>query len=282
MATRSHGWIAISFVLCAGCSQNKSAVCVGNDVESAFTAAAKADSLMYEIIRHETPTPPFKTDPKWQELNTASEGLKRTLDENSMALDAAKAKCVSMPDEFGHSNAEVNLLTIGEAFTSTISKASIKNLNPAERRKIYTNICNGNFSDLSTGGALNDYKLNEFTFPNRYRFWYFKIKPLEDINISIDNRLIESEGRLRSYEVQYYENDFNKISFSIRDASLDMSNDTGTSYSCSANLYANIKGWNSSFRTVNYDVKITSDGNRRIQINKNDEYKLMIPGYHGL
>lgn len=272
MKKTSYGWIVLFAAVSSGCSENKSAVCSGADVNEAFTAAGKADSLMYEIIRQETANPPFKADKKWTELNNAFEGVKKALDEKALAIDAAKAKCVSMPNEFGKPNVGVSLLTMGEYFAASITRNTLAEMVPEERRKIYSNLCNGDFSDFSEGSELNHYKFAEYTMPNRYSYWFYNIKKLTEERGKIEDRIFESEARIRDYEANFFENAYKKVVFSIKDAALDIANESETSYSCSANLYAEIPGWNPSFRTVNYEVKITSDDNRRIQIKKDGAY----------
>jgi hypothetical protein len=272
----SYGLIALFAAASSGCSGNKSSVCSGADVNEAFSAAGKADSLMYEIIRQETANPPFKADKKWIELNNAFEGIKKSLDEKALAIDAAKAKCVSMPNEFGKPNVGVSLLTMGEYFAASITRNALAEMGPDERRKIYTNVCNGDFSDFSEGSELNHYKFAEYTLPNRYRYWFYNVKKLTEDLARIESDLAQSEQRIQDYEANFFENAYKKVVFSIKDAALDASNESETSYSCSANLYAEIPGWNPSFRTVNYEVKITSDDNRRIQIKKDEAYSLMV------
>lgn len=271
MKKSSYGWIVLFAAVSSGCSENKSSVCSGADVNEAFTAAGKADSLMYEIIRQETASPPFKADKKWIELNNAFEGVKKALDEKSLAIDAAKAKCVSMPNEFGEQNS-VSLFTMGEALAAKFTREALARMAPDERRKIYTNVCNGDFSDFSAGSELNYYKFAEYTLPNRYRYWFYDVQKLTEQRIKLESSLSESEARIRDYEANFFENAYKKVVFSIKDAALDASNESETSYSCSANLYAEIPGWNPSFRTVNYEVKITSDDNRRVQLKKDEFY----------
>ena len=258
-------------IMVTGCSENKSSVCSGADVNEAFTAAGKADSLMYEIVRRETANPPFKADKKWIELNNALEGVKKALDEKTLAIDAAKAKCVSMPNEFGEQKS-FSLFTMGEALAAKFTREALARMAPDERRKIYTNVCNGDFSDFSAGSKLNYYKVAEYTLPNRYRYWFYDVQKLTEDRAKLENSLSESEARIRDYEANFYENAYKKVVFSIKDAALDASNESETSYSCSANLYAEIPGWNPSFRTVNYEVKITSDDNRRVQLKKDELY----------
>lgn len=271
MKKTSYGWIALLAAVSSGCSENKSSVCSGADVNEAFSAAGKADSLMYEIIRQETANPPFKADKKWIELNNAFEGVNKALDEKSLAIDAAKAKCVSMPNEFGEQKS-VSLFTMGEALAATFTREALAQMTPEERRKIYTNVCNGDFSDFSAGSELNQYKFAEYTLPNRYRYWFYDVQKLTEDRTELEGRLSESEARIREYEANFFENAYKKVVFSIKDAALDVANESETSYSCSANLYAEIPGWNPSFRTVNYEVKITSDDNRRVQLKKDEFY----------
>lgn len=270
-------WISLSAAVISGCSENKSSVCSGTDVDEAFSIAAKADSLMYDIIRQETPNPPFKTDPRWLEMNQALEGVTKTLDDNAQKIEMAKAECISMPDEYGKVESAVSLLTMGEMMAATITRSVLEQTDPSERREIYTRVCNGEFTDFQGSDELNYYTYAQYTMPNRYQYWYNNVKKLDDERVRLNSAVVESSERLEQYEYNFFETAYKTVKMSIRDAALDSANDTKTSFSCSANLYAEIAGWNSSFRILKYDLKITSDGLRRVQVTKDDTYMALSP-----
>lgn len=246
-------------IFLTGCSDSKSNICAGSEVESEILATAKSDGLLYDKIFAETNPKPYANDGKWKELSEKVRISNSKFADLTSKSESLYKKCLSLEEK---------------GFFAELAKSPMADKNNVSQA--YSDICNGDFSKMDDTRGFSKEYVASFVAPRKYEFWKNNIVNVRN-QISEEQLTLENlNNELGLFESNYFDNAYNNVIYSIGEIALENNNDSETNFSCSANVYAEVKGWKKIKGLVNYHVKITADDEKRIDIVKDDSYTRLI------
>jgi hypothetical protein len=221
--------------------------------------------------------------------------MKKKSDALAVKLEEATATCISM-DENASQQVDLEgdlrnrvrggdmaggIAGFGVGLAVALVKPKIDAMSPAQKRKeIWTPMCNGDFSPLNSDNSAGTAMADKL-FPNRYAFWFNTVDKIQQEKSKLDQSISEAEVLLTELENDLYLADYEKIKFSLKDASLISKNDDETSFKCSANVTGVLSGYSEAAKNLNYDVLITSEGKKKVSIVKDADYEALFVASFG-
>lgn len=260
---------AISFTaLLVGCG-NKSSVCVSENVISAINVEIKKDNLLFDKIKSETLDPPFHKDAQWINLSGSLSKANSEFEKANARLSKAKDLCHKSKDSFKNGKKiDINFVSFFAAYGVM---TRMLELSSSQLSDLGVQVCSGDLSYFSEYPAVaND--IFRFLMPNRYSVWKGQVNPAENAYEHAMSEQSRIKFQLAEYEYTKFKEDFRKVKYNLSDASLDSQNESETNYVCSANVTSEMQGYKNIAAPIVYVVKITSEGNEKIEIERNKNY----------
>lgn len=234
----------------SGCSFSKSSICNSDEIGQTLTDMARQEKLLFEEMRSATAQPPYTKDPNFRELKMELQQKKQAIDNKTITLNQNIEKCRQIED--GGSGYLGALIALGSAMSSDLDNQTAA-------------ACSGDFSFYRKATSLvSGEEMFAMANPNRHRFWRRNVRSLSMEIDQLSQSVSELESRIQKIEYNNAIRAYSLAKMYINSASLEFSNKEDTVHTCSAFLNVEANGWSPVQSNVNYEVKITDDGGRKV------------------
>lgn len=233
-----------------GCSFTKSSICNSEEINQTLTSMARQERLLFDQLRSSNAQPPYLSDAKLISMKAKLEQNKAAIENKTASMNQYVEKCRQIQDS--------GFMGLG----AMIALGSV--MSPDLERQTSA-ACDGEFSFYANGSSMvSGEEMFAMANPNRHRFWRKNIRGLAIEIDQLSQSVTDLEAQISKTEFNLALRAYTNAKMYINSASLEFSNKENTVHTCSAFLNVEADGWAPVKENINYEVKITDDGGKKV------------------
>ena len=232
----------------ASCSFTKSSICNSEEINQALTSLARQERILFEQLRSTNARPPYLSNPSLTSMKSNLQQNKAALNSKTASMNQNVEKCRQISDG-GYLG---TMMALGSA------------MNPEFESQTSAS-CSGDFSFWTGRTAMaSGEEMFALVNPNRHRFWRKNIRGLAIEIDQLSQSILDLGVQIEETELDLALKAYTSAKMYINSASLEFSNKENTVHTCSAFLNVEADRWAPVKGNINYEVKITDDGGKKI------------------